>query len=55
MSQETVEVVRRMFTAFAEVEVDEVWSSLYTLRNGRIVRIQPFTSPRGAFEAAGLR
>ena len=38
-----------------ELEVDEVRSSLLTLRDGRIVRIEPFASKDDAFEAAGLR
>jgi hypothetical protein len=37
-----------------ELEIDEVWSHLYTLRNGRVVRVQSFASREGALEAAGL-
>jgi ketosteroid isomerase-like protein len=37
-----------------ELEVDEARSSLLTLRDGRIVRIEPFASKDAALEAAGL-
>jgi ketosteroid isomerase-like protein len=37
-----------------ELEVDEARSSLITLRDGRIVRIEPFASKDDALEAAGL-
>ena len=37
-----------------ELEVDEARSSLLTLRDGRIVRIEPFASKAEALEAAGL-
>jgi ketosteroid isomerase-like protein len=37
------------------VEVDEARSSLLTLRDGRIVRIETFASKDAALEAAGLR
>jgi ketosteroid isomerase-like protein len=37
-----------------ELEIDELWSSLYTFRGERIVRVQGFASPEGAVEAAGL-
>jgi ketosteroid isomerase-like protein len=37
------------------LEIDEVWSALYTFRTGRIVRVEGFSSPDGAIEAAGLR
>ena len=36
-----------------DLEVDEVWSNLYTLRDQRIVRLEAFTSREGALEAAG--
>jgi ketosteroid isomerase-like protein len=38
-----------------ELEVDEARWSLLTLRDGRIVRIEPFASKDGALEAASLR
>jgi ketosteroid isomerase-like protein len=38
-----------------ELEVDEARSSLLTLRDRRIVRIEPFASKDGALEAAGLQ
>jgi ketosteroid isomerase-like protein len=37
------------------VDVDEIWSSLCTTRNGRVVRVQSFTSRDGALEAAAQR
>ena len=36
-----------------DLEVDEVWSALFEVRSGKIVRVRAFTSPRGAEEAAG--
>jgi ketosteroid isomerase-like protein len=36
-----------------ELEVDETRSSLLTLRDGRVVRVESFTDPEGAREAAG--
>jgi len=37
-----------------ELEVDETQSSLLTIRDGRVVRVQAFADPEGAREAAGL-
>ena len=48
-----VAVVMRMRGKTHEVEIDEVWSGLWTLRNGRAVRVQGFASRDGALEAAG--
>jgi ketosteroid isomerase-like protein len=53
-SGDQVAVVIRMSGRMHDLQVDEVWSSLLTLRNGRIVRIQGFSSESGAREAAGL-
>jgi ketosteroid isomerase-like protein len=36
------------------VEVDETRSSLLTISDGRVVRVQAFADPEGAREAAGL-
>jgi ketosteroid isomerase-like protein len=36
------------------LEVDETRSSLLTLRDGRVVRVESFADPDGAQEAAGL-
>lgn len=36
-----------------ELEVDETRSSLLTVRDGRVVRVQSFADPEGAREAAG--
>jgi ketosteroid isomerase-like protein len=35
------------------LQIDEVWSSLSTLRDGKIIRVQGFTSRDGALEASG--
>jgi ketosteroid isomerase-like protein len=35
------------------LEVDETQSSLLTIRDGRVVRVQSFADPDGALEAAG--
>jgi ketosteroid isomerase-like protein len=37
-----------------QLEVDETRSSLLTLRDGRVVRVQSFADPEGARAAAGL-
>lgn len=36
-----------------EVEVDQTRSSLLSIRNGRIIRVEAFADPEGAREAAG--
>jgi ketosteroid isomerase-like protein len=38
-----------------ELEIDETQSSLLTVRDGRVVRVQAFADPEAAREAAGLR
>jgi len=50
-----VVAVMRLTGRTNELEVDEARSSLLTLRDGRIVRIEPFASKAEALEAAGLR
>jgi ketosteroid isomerase-like protein len=37
-----------------DLDVDETRSSLLTLRDGRVVRVESFADPDGAREAAGL-
>jgi ketosteroid isomerase-like protein len=49
-----VVVVLRMSARMHELEIDEIWSQLWTLRNGRVVRLQAFANAEGALEAAGL-
>ncbi len=49
-----VVAVMRLSGRTNELEVDEARSSLLTLRDGKIVRIEPFASKDGALEAAGL-
>jgi ketosteroid isomerase-like protein len=50
-----VVVVQRMMIQARGIEIDEVWSRLYTLNDGRILRVQTFTNRDAALEAAGLR
>jgi ketosteroid isomerase-like protein len=49
-----VVAVMRLSGRTNELEVDEARSSLLTLRDGRIVRIEPFSSKDDALEAAKL-
>lgn len=49
-----VVAVLRLTARTNELEVDEVRSSLVTLREGRIVRLQGFARKEAALEAAGL-
>jgi ketosteroid isomerase-like protein len=49
-----VAVVVRIVGRTHELEVDETRSSLLTVRDGRVVRVQSFTDPEGARDAAGL-
>jgi ketosteroid isomerase-like protein len=49
-----VAVVTRMHGRTRDIEVDQLWSVLVTLRDGKVVRIQGFSKPEGASEAAGL-
>lgn len=49
-----VAVVVRIVGRTHELEVDETRSSLLTLRDGRVVRVQSFADPDGARQAAGL-
>ncbi|MEK6252241.1 MAG: nuclear transport factor 2 family protein [Actinomycetota bacterium] len=50
-----VVVIVRVRGRMHKLEINEVWSVLNTFRDGRIVRVQGFTSRDGALEAAGLR
>jgi ketosteroid isomerase-like protein len=49
-----VVAVMRLSGRNKELQVDEARSSLLTLREGRIVRIEPFASKAEALAAAGL-
>jgi hypothetical protein len=51
---EQVVVIQRNIGRMREMEVDEMHSVLFTLRNRRISRIQVFASPDGAREAASV-
>jgi ketosteroid isomerase-like protein len=53
-AEDQVAVVLRMQGRLHQLELDEIWSGLYTLRDGRIVRVQAFATPNGALEATGL-
>ena len=54
-ADDQVVAVMRLRGRTNELEVDEARSSLLTLRDGRIVRIEPFASKDAALEAAWLR
>jgi ketosteroid isomerase-like protein len=47
-------VVVRIVGRANELELEETQSSLLTIRDGRVVRVQAFADPEGAREAAGL-
>jgi ketosteroid isomerase-like protein len=49
-----VAAVVRIVGRTNELEVDETQSSLLTVRDGRVVRVEAFADPEGAREAAGL-
>ena len=49
-----VVAVMRLSGRTNELEIDEMRSSLLTLRDGKVVRIEPFANKDGALEAAGL-
>jgi ketosteroid isomerase-like protein len=48
-----VAVVVHIFGRTHELELDETQSSLLTVRDGRVVRVQAFADPEGARKAAG--
>ena len=54
-ADDQVVVVTRVRARTREIEIDQVWSVLITVRDGRITRFQGFTSRDGALEAVGLR
>jgi ketosteroid isomerase-like protein len=54
VGKDRIVVTMRVRGRINELEVDEVWSAIWTLRNGRIVKTQTYTSEDGALEAAGL-
>ena len=49
-----IAVVVRIVGRTHGLDVDETRSSLLTIREGRVVRVQGFTDPHGARQAAGL-
>jgi hypothetical protein len=54
LGDHVVVVMRIHARAARGIEIDETWSSLWTLRNGKVIRFQGFTDRDGALEAAGL-
>jgi ketosteroid isomerase-like protein len=53
-ADDQVVVVTRIRARTREIEIDQVWSALVTVRDGRIARFQGFTTREGALEAAGV-
>jgi ketosteroid isomerase-like protein len=53
-ADDQVAVVVHIVGRTHELEVEETRSSLLTLRDGRVVRVQSFADPEGAREAAGM-
>jgi ketosteroid isomerase-like protein len=53
-ASDQVAVVVHIVGRTHELEVDETRSSLLTVRDGRVVRVQSFAHPHGARQAAGL-
>ena len=51
---EQVVVIARMDARVHELEINELWSALLTLREGKVARLQSFTNRDAALEAAGL-
>jgi len=49
-----VAVVMHMKGRMHELEIDALWSHLWTVRDGRVLRLESFASPEGAVEAAEL-
>jgi ketosteroid isomerase-like protein len=49
-----VAVVVRIVGRTHELAVDDTRSSLLTVRDGRVIRVESFADPEGAREAAGL-
>ena len=49
-----VAMVVRIVGRTHELEIDETQSSLLTVRNGRVIRVESFADPDGAREAARL-
>jgi ketosteroid isomerase-like protein len=49
-----VAVVMHMVGLTHGIKVEATWSSLSTIRDGRVARVQSFSNPKGALEAAGL-
>jgi ketosteroid isomerase-like protein len=52
-ADDQVAVVVHIFGRTHELEVDETHSSLLTVRDGRVVRVQAFAAPDGARETLG--
>jgi ketosteroid isomerase-like protein len=51
---EQVVVIYRIRARTREIEIDEVWSGLFALRDKRLIRFEGFSTRDAALEAAGL-
>jgi ketosteroid isomerase-like protein len=54
VENDRVAVVTRMHARTRDIEVNQTWSVLWTLRDGKIARVEGFSKREGALEAAGL-
>jgi ketosteroid isomerase-like protein len=52
--RDQVAVVVRIVGRMRELELDQTQSSLFTIRDGKVVRVEAFTDPDAAREAAEL-
>lgn len=51
---EQVVVITRMDAEVEGLEINELWSALFTLREGKVARLLSFTDRDAALDAAGL-
>jgi ketosteroid isomerase-like protein len=57
MSEENVEIMRRGFEYFQETgdfPIDMTFGMVFTLRDGKQIRMQMYSDPAGALAAVGL-
>jgi ketosteroid isomerase-like protein len=54
VEDDRVALVTRIHARTRDIEVDQTWSFLLTLRDGKIARLEAFSKREGALEAAGL-
>ncbi|HVS28356.1 MAG TPA: nuclear transport factor 2 family protein [Solirubrobacteraceae bacterium] len=55
LGDQVVVITRIRARSPSGVKIEETWSGLFDMRDGRIVRFRGFTDRDGALEAAGLR